>query len=55
MKINLFYTTFLLSAMIAGTPLMSDESVNKSPSDQREYNIFTLKNGIDVIIKCYNL
>ena len=28
---------------------MSDESVNKSPSDQREYNIFTLKNGIDVI------
>ena len=49
MKINLFYTTFLVSALIASTPLMSDESVNKSPSDQREYNIFTLKNGIDVI------
>ena len=38
-----------MSAIIAGTPIMSDDSVNKSPSDKREYNIFTLKNGIDVI------
>ena len=49
MKIKFFYTTFLVSAMIAGTPLMSDDSVNKNSSDQREYNIFTLKNGIDVV------
>ena len=31
------------------TQLMSDDSINKSPSDKREYNIFTLKNGIEVI------
>ena len=29
--------------------LYADDSVNKSPSDKRTYNIFTLKNGIDVI------
>ena len=49
MKIKFFYTTFLVSAIIAGTPLMSDDSVNKNSSDKREYNIFTLKNGIDVV------
>ncbi len=27
----------------------ANDSVNKSPADQRTYNIFTLKNGIDVI------
>ena len=48
MKIKLFYTV-LLSLMMAGTQLMSDDSVNKSSSDKREYRIFKLKNGIDVI------
>ena len=48
MKIKLLHL-FLIIALITGLPLMSDDTVNKSPSDKREYNIFTLKNGIDVV------
>ena len=42
MKIKIFYT-FIVFAMIAGVPLMSDDSVNKSPSDKREYRDMLLK------------
>ena len=48
MKIKLLHL-FLTIALLTGLPLMSDDTVNKSPSDTREYNIFTLKNGIDVV------
>ena len=48
MKIKLLHL-FLTTVLLVGLPLMSDDTVNKSPSDNREYNIFTLKNGIDVV------
>jgi len=48
MKIKLLHI-FLTTVLLIGFPLMSDDTVNKSPSDNREYNIFTLKNGIDVV------
>ena len=40
---------FLAFSLLIIFPVMSDDSVNKSPSDTREYNVFTLKNGIDVV------
>lgn len=45
-------TKFLITlSVIVFLPLLAygEGSVNKSPADDREYKIFTLKNGIDVI------
>ena len=48
MKNKKFLLTLTISMLL---PMLANaqESVNKSPADNREYNIFTLKNGIDVI------
>ena len=46
-KKNTLSVFFLLITL--SISIIADDSVNKSPADNREYNIFTLKNGIDVI------
>ena len=48
MKHKTFIYTFILTLLFPFA-LIADETVNKSPADDREYNIFSLKNGIDVI------
>ena len=48
MKHKTFIYTLILSLLFPFA-LIADETVNKSPADDREYNIFSLKNGIDVI------
>ena len=50
MKKYLFHLVLIFTFNFAfEIDLYADDSVNKSPSDKRTYNIFTLKNGIDVI------
>ena len=50
MKKYLFHLVLIFTFSFAfERDVYADDSVNKSPSDKRTYNIFTLKNGIDVI------
>ena len=50
MRKNSFHFIFVFFLVFAfHHETYANNSVNKSPSDQRTYNIFTLKNGIDVI------
>ena len=48
MKKHLLQSIFIF-VLAYGLDIYADDSVNKSPADERAYNIFTLKNGIDVI------
>ena len=48
MKKHLLQSIFIF-VLAYGLDIYADDSVNKSPADERTYNIFTLKNGIDVI------
>ena len=43
------FNLILIIFFVSGQNLYSDDSINKSPADKRTYNIFTLKNGIEVI------